>query len=301
MIWRTRLTCTALLVASRPGAVPQGVLQPDAHVPAHRRRHGRNVHLVAAGAEHRPAVLVAEQPVGGALHVHDVLGMVTDAALQPEHRLDEQRRLHQPLVEEVFEIVEVGSVVAFELEARVVARAGAEDVLDLSEGVAKDDVLVAEIGALPLVLQVLEAVEHAEQPEVHRAEIERGDLRLERRGGAHALLDGHGRGAAGRQVDDDGRTLLDDRQELAEGFGRLVRRAGLGVAGVKVDDRGAGLRRADRLVGDLLGRHGQVGRHRRRVDRPRDRAGDDDFACGHNGVPSVRCRLRTYACERAAP
>ena len=77
-------------------------------------------HLVAAGAEHRPVVRVAEQAVGGALHVQHVLGMRADAAADAEHRLDEERRLDQPAVEEVRRGVEVADVVALDLEARVV-------------------------------------------------------------------------------------------------------------------------------------------------------------------------------------
>src|SRR5262249_40411386 len=56
----------------------------------------------------------------------------------------------------------------------------------------------------------------------------------------------------------------------------------LGVAGVQVHDRGAGLRRPDRRFRDLLRRDRQVGRHRRRVDRAGDGAGDDDLVgCRH--------------------
>src|SRR6185503_9158026 len=74
-------------------ADPQAVLQPDADVAAHHRRLRGNLHLRAPRAEHRPVVRVAEQAIGGALHVDHVLGMVADAAADAEHRLDEKRRL----------------------------------------------------------------------------------------------------------------------------------------------------------------------------------------------------------------
>src|SRR5438445_1487022 len=76
-----------------PAAEPKAVLEPDAHIAAHHRRHRGDEHLVAAGAQNRPVISVAEQPVGGALHVQHVLGMRADAAADAEPRLEEQRRL----------------------------------------------------------------------------------------------------------------------------------------------------------------------------------------------------------------
>ena len=67
-------------------------------------------------------------------------------------------------------------------------------------------------------------------------------------------------------------------QERREGLRRLVGPAVLRIARVQMHDRGAGLGRADRGIGDLLGGHRQMRRHRRRVDRAGDGAGDDDFA-----------------------
>src|SRR5439155_24648015 len=99
-----------------PASEPQAVLAADAHVAAHHRRHRGDEHLVAAGAQDRPVVRVAEQAVGGALHVQHVLGMRADAAADAEHRLDEQRRLEQPPLEEVRRGVEMADVVALDLE-----------------------------------------------------------------------------------------------------------------------------------------------------------------------------------------
>ena len=161
-----------------------------------RRCRGGDVHLITSRAQDGPLIVIAEQAVRGPLHMRHVIRMGADAALQSEHCLDEQRALHQTLVEEVFQIVEMRGVVAFELEPRAVARTTRQDVLDLAERVAKDDILVAEIAALPLVLQILEAIEQAEQAEIHRA-IQRSKFRLEGGGRLHPLLDGHGRRAAG--------------------------------------------------------------------------------------------------------
>ena len=82
---------------------------------------------------------------------------------------------------------------------------------------------------------------------------------LARAAGGQPLLHRHAGAAAGGDVDDRIGRSLDVRQELHED--RRVRRraAVLGIARVQVKDRGAGFGRADRLLGDLLRRHRQVG------------------------------------------
>ena len=74
------------------GAVPQAVLEPHPDVRPHGGRHRGHRHLVAAGTQDRPAILLAEQPVGRALHVEHILGMRADAAQDAEHGLHEQGR-----------------------------------------------------------------------------------------------------------------------------------------------------------------------------------------------------------------
>src|SRR2546428_6457070 len=133
-----------------PAAKPQAVLEADAHVAAHHRRHRGDKHLVAAGAHDRPVVSVAEQTVGGALHVEHGLGMRADAAADAEHRLEEQRRLEQPPLEEVRRGVEMADVVALDLEASVVVGAGLQDVGDVLEAVLEDALVAAlEVGLFP--------------------------------------------------------------------------------------------------------------------------------------------------------
>ena len=130
-----------------------------------------------------------------------VLRMRSGAALQAEHRLHEQRRFYEALLQEIIEIVEMRGVIAFELEARAGLRQRLQHEFDILEGVAEHDVLVLDVLAFPVVLERLEAVEHAEKTKIHRPHIERGDLRLVDRGGAHALVHRHGRRAAGGEVD----------------------------------------------------------------------------------------------------
>src|SRR6267143_3954141 len=57
-----------------PAAEPQAVLEADADIAAHHRRHRGDEHLVAASAQNRPIVSVAEQAVGSSPHVQHVLG-----------------------------------------------------------------------------------------------------------------------------------------------------------------------------------------------------------------------------------
>ena len=133
-----------------------------------------------------------------------------------------------------------------------------------------------------------------EEAEVDRAHVERGDLGLELRRRPDALLDLHVGAAAGGDVDRRVGRLLDPRQEAGEGLRRLVGLAGLGVAGVQVQDRGAGLRGGDRLGGDLVGGDRQVGRHGRGMDRPGHGAGDDHLAL-FGGAAALACGSRQSA------
>src|SRR3546814_20517851 len=82
---------------------------------AHRRRHRRDLHLRGARREHRPAIGVAEQPVGGALHVHHLVGMRTDAAEQTEAGLDDEWSLDAPPLPTIMDNEKVARVCVFEL------------------------------------------------------------------------------------------------------------------------------------------------------------------------------------------
>jgi hypothetical protein len=170
-------------------------------------------------------------------------------------------------------------VVALELEARAVVVAGLQDVLDVLEAVAEHEVARRfKVRLLPVELELLVFVQEVEERKIHRAHVERGDLRLELRCRKDSLLHAHERAAAGGDVDHRVGGLLDLRQEARERLRPLVRLAGLRIAGVEVQNRRAGLSRPKRLLLDLVRRDRQIGRHARRVDCAGDRARDDDLA-----------------------
>ncbi|KAG0922615.1 hypothetical protein G6F31_019849 [Rhizopus arrhizus] len=124
--------------------------------------------------------------------------MRADAAQDAEHGLDERRRLHQPAVDEVRQVVEVADVVALEFEARAIGVAERQDGFDVLIGVAEDQrAAVLQVFPFPVMLEVLEAVQHREQAEVHRPHVQRSQFGLEGRSRAHALFHRHVRAAAG--------------------------------------------------------------------------------------------------------
>src|SRR5688572_6948754 len=102
-------------------------------MPALRRRHCRDWHLVPPRREHRPAVMVAEQAIRGPLHMHDVIGMGADTAEQAEAGLDEQWRFDQAFGPEIVEIVEMARIVAFEFVSRAGLVEGFQRVSDILE------------------------------------------------------------------------------------------------------------------------------------------------------------------------
>ena len=147
--------------------------------------------------------------------------------------------------------------------------------------------------------------EHRVEAEVHRAHVERAHLGLGAQRRGEALLQRHAVAAAGGDVDHRVGRLLDPRQELHEHLGVGRRPAVLRVARVQVQDRGAGLGRADRAVGDLLRGDRQVRAHGRRVDRAGDRAGDDDLVGGllhgiRHDVHSPICSAARRFCAASA-
>ena len=145
---------------------------------------------------------------------------------------------------------------------------------------------------LPIEFELLVFGEQMVQTEIHRPHVQRSDFRLKGRCRLDPFFDAHIGAAAGGDVDRSVRALLDARQEAGEGLRRLIRLAGLGIAGVQVEDRGAGLRRCDRLNDDLVRRDRQIRRHGRRMDRAGDRAGDDDLVGGSHSFPFLPAVLQ---------
>ena len=73
-----------------------------------------------AGSQDRPLIIVAEQTISDLAHMHHVLMLCANATQNAENCLHEERRLYQPAVDEMGEIIEVAYIVALELEARTV-------------------------------------------------------------------------------------------------------------------------------------------------------------------------------------
>ena len=96
-------------------------------------------------SEHGKLVIVApQQAIGGAAHQEQIFRIGVDAAHDAEAALEEQRRLQQPLVDEVGEVADVPDVVALELEARAVRLAEPlDDAADVGERIAENDVFRA--------------------------------------------------------------------------------------------------------------------------------------------------------------
>ncbi len=149
--------------------------------------------------------------------------------------------------------------------------------------------------AFPLMREILVAVEHGEQAEIHRTHVERRHFGRGAFRRGEPLVDRHALPATGGYVDDSVSALLDPRQELHEEVGLGRRAAVLGVARMQMEDRRPGLAGIDRLFGDVGGRHRQVGRHGWRMDGPGDRTGKDDFRLGaHDGSLNSGGNLRDF-------
>src|SRR6202008_750339 len=219
-----------------PGADPERILHADADMATHGGGERRDAHLVGPGTEHRPVIVVAEQTIRRALHHHDILGMRSDAAKDAEHRLHEERRLHQSPVEEVPQGIEMADVITLNLEAGAIPGACRENVFDVREGILEHSRTGPfQIRLLPLVFELaLVARDHRIEAKIHRAHVERGNFRLEGCSGTHPLFSGHCRRTAGRDVHDHIGTLLDHLEERSKSLGCLVRTAILRIARIKV-------------------------------------------------------------------
>jgi hypothetical protein len=90
-----RRTLRGIALREIAGTVPLRILEADANLAADRRRNRRDEDLVATRTQNRPDVVVPEQPVGGAPHVHHVLGMRPDATADTKHRLLPYHRFFQ--------------------------------------------------------------------------------------------------------------------------------------------------------------------------------------------------------------
>ena len=137
-------------------------------------------------------------------------------------------------------------------------------------------------GRLPVMLEILVALQHREKSKAHRPHVEAGHFWCEGPGWADALFDRHGRMAAGGQIEHRVAALLDNLEEGFEQIRVLVRPTVNRIACMKMDDRGPRLCRPDRRFGYVFRRDRQIGRHRRRMDRAGDSAADNYFSFGHD-------------------
>ena len=138
----------------------EAVLEPHPNAAAEDRADRDQIGLVASRAEHRPVIVVAEQPVRGCLHVHQVLRIRSDAAEDAEDHLHEQRRPNDPPVQEVRERCRGGRRRSTRIRsASPAAPSVCTTRLDVLEGVAEDVVpRHLQVARLPVVLERLDRV-----------------------------------------------------------------------------------------------------------------------------------------------
>src|ERR1700691_4915853 len=209
--------------------------------------------------------------------------MRADAAENTEHALNEKRRLYQPPLDKMRQRIQVTDIVALDLEPSTAFGARAQNVLYIADGVAEEAVAGAlEILAFPAG-QLFVPVEHRIESKIHRAHVERGHLRPKYHSGPQPFLNRHGLRSAGRNVDHDIASLANRLQERLECFGSLIGAAGYGVARMKMYDGRTRIGGADCRVGNLFRRNRQIRGHRRRMDAPGYRTGDDRLVDRRHG------------------
>src|ERR1041384_2731640 len=96
-----------------------------------------------------------------------VFGMRSDAAQNAEHALHKQRRLDQAALQEMRQVVEVRDVVTLKLKPRAAVAQGSEHEFDIRKAVAKNQVARSlRRLRLPVMLELLEPVQHGKQAEI---------------------------------------------------------------------------------------------------------------------------------------
>ncbi len=172
----------------------------------------------------------------------------------PHHELDVHGRGHQPLPDQVGQVVQVPHVVGLELGLHLILPDQPAQMFEIEERVLEDEVLgrlqvlrlLTEL-PLPVFLQRLL------QAEVDRPEVEGTHLGGEAGHVDRALLHGQRFASPGGHADDHVRAPLDARHDLLEHFRGRGGRAVFRVPGVDVHDRGLGLRRLHRRIDDVRG------------------------------------------------
>src|ERR1700722_16526606 len=190
---------------------------------------------MTARSKNRHIVVVAEQPIGGRTHMHQVLALSADAAQYAEDALYEKRRLHQSAVAEMSEIVKVPNVIALELEFGPVCAEFDDAAFDLPERIREDEIpRHLEIGLLPIVFELGDLPRRCGNIEIERSHVHRGDLGLSPFGRRETFVEGHAQPAAGGDIDHGVAFRLDVGEELFESVGILGRPASLLDAGMEM-------------------------------------------------------------------
>src|SRR3546814_15833049 len=94
----------------------------------------------------------------------DVCSSDLDSTHDAENELDEEWRLHQPLIDEIGQIVEMADVIAFMLELATLSSHCLKYISYILERVPEDIVVAAEnIGLLPIMLPLGDALGRIEE------------------------------------------------------------------------------------------------------------------------------------------
>src|SRR4030095_2758971 len=111
---------------------------------------------------------------------------------------------------------------------------------------------------LPVVLELLVAVEEMVEAKIDRPHVERSHFRLKRRRRLHSLGDSHIGAATSRDVNGRLGLLLDARKETRERLRSLVGFARLRIARMQMQNCGRGLCRINRMLYNLIRRNWEM-------------------------------------------
>ncbi len=187
--------------------------------------------------------------------------------------------------------VQMAHIIAFKFKPRATVLSHlSQDMGDVAGGVLENQIVtVFQEWLFPVVFPVSDPINSRIQGEIHAAHIQGTHFRFHLQRGFQPLVQGHGRAAAGGQVDHRVAALLYDWQERHEMLGAGRRPTIDRVTGMQMQDRCASLCGINRIFRDLFPCNGQIGGHGGRVYGPRNRAGDDNLT--HKGA-SLTLRQR---------
>ena len=194
--------------------------------------------------------------------MHDVLGVRPDPAQDAKHGLDEERRLDEAALKEVTEVVEMRRVVALELEPRPgIGKRAQTNSMSLNVLRNTRSREFSSACASQSCSKVLKRLSIGKSPKFIEPMLRDATSGLKVSAGfTRSCTVMKGAPPVVRLITAFVDCLMRGRKR-AKASGALIGTAGLLVPRVQVDDRGAGFRRADRGLGDLVGRDRKVRRH----------------------------------------